>query len=381
MLKTTATRLFSALLGYVTLVILLMTLNPFYVALPQKLALTFESSLDNLILNIILFLPVGFLYRLITGQPGALLLGAGISFGVEAAQLFIPARTTSVIDVLANALGAVVGSALHYLISRRIDISPGLVNRLRLETPLMGLSYLLIPLLWVDTLALNEAPYRWLLTILIGTWGAVIFSDLFRHWWTVLDYRVIGYASLVAGFWFLIGAGPSLLRSSDLLLIGLGVMLLTALLTSLPQIDKDRRFEQNTLRRIFPTFALYLLLLTLWFPFTRFGAWHGFFGFTDRVTDTSLYALYPRLEYLAAFSVLGYLLAEWRGRLELPLTQDLPRLFLMATGAALLLEILSGFQTGQGASVVRLAVAVCGALFGGMIYHLSRAHIRFLLGR
>ena len=380
-MKSTATRLFSALLGYVTLVILLMTLNPFYLALPEKITLKFDSSLDNLILNIILFLPVGFLYRLITGRRGALLLGAAISIAIETVQLFIPARTTSAMDILTNTLGAGLGGFFHYMISSRINVTPTLVNRLRLETPLMGLSYLLIPLLWINTLAVNEAPYRWLLTILIGTWGAIIFSDLFRHWWPSIDRRVIGYSFLASGTWFLIGAGPGLLRSSNQLLITLGVMLLTALLIAVPRMNTDRRFEQNTLRSILPTFALYVLLLTLWFPFHPFGAWHGFFGFTDRITDTSLYALYPRLEYLAAFSVLGYLSAEWRGRLELPLAQDLPRLFLMATSAALLLEILSGFQTDHGASVVRFVLAVCGALFGGMIYHLSRAHIRFLLGR
>jgi hypothetical protein len=158
-------------------------------------------------------------------------------------------------------------------------------------------------------------------------------------------------------------------------------MLLTMLLTVLPRTKRDRRFEQRTLRRVVPVFGVYLLLLSVAFPFSRLGPWHGFFGFTIRSAETSLYALYPRLEYLAAFSVLGYLVAEWRGRSELPLTQDLPRLLLIATATALLLEILSGLQIGRGASVVRLVLAVTGALFGGTIYYLSRAHIRFLLGR
>lgn len=381
MLKTTATRLFSALLGYVTLIILLMTLNPFYVALPKEISYKFDSSLDNLILNIVLFLPVGFLYRLITGRRGAFLLGAGISFGIESIQLFIPARTTSVIDLLANTVGAALGAMLLSLVAPRIDISPNVLSRLRLETPLMGLTYLLIPLLWIDSLALNEAPYRWLLTTLIGILGSIIFSDLFRHWWADVDIRVAGFASLAAGFWFLIGVGPGLLRSRETLLIGFGIMLLTALLTALPRSGQERRFERHTLQRIFPIFALYLLLLSVWFPFHPFGEWHGFFGFTDRVTDTSLYALYPRLEYLAAFTVLGYLIAEWHGRLELSLTQDLPRLLWITTGVALILEILSGFQSERGASLVRLALAVVGAVFGGTMYHLARAHIRFLLGR
>jgi glycopeptide antibiotics resistance protein len=90
---------------------------------------------------------VGFLYRLTTKQAGAFLLGAGISFSIETIQLFIPARTPSIIDILANALGTWLGAILYALISARIVITQGMLGRLRLETPLMGLVYLLIPLL------------------------------------------------------------------------------------------------------------------------------------------------------------------------------------------------------------------------------------------
>jgi VanZ family protein len=284
-------------------------------------------------------------------------------------------------DVLSNSLGSALGGFLCYLISTRISVTPRILNRLRLETPLMALTYLLVPLLWIDTLAIPEAPYRWILTTIIGIFGAIIFSNLFRHWEQVVDHRVVGYAALAAGLWFSIGAGPSVLHPHGTILIAFGVMLVAAVLTVLPQSNQDRRFERQTLMRLAPMIALYLVLLSLVFPLSPFGTWHGFLGFTDRNTETSLYDLYPRLEYLAAYTVLGYLIAEWRGRLELPLMKDLPRLLFLATGIALLLEILSGFQSGRGASLVRLLLAVAGAVFGGTIYHLSRAHIRYLLGR
>ena len=381
MLKSTAERLFSALLGYVTLIVILMTLNPFYVAWPTQFAFRFESNIENLIQNVMLFLPIGYLYRLITGRRGALLLGAMLSLGIETIQLFIPARTASVIDIMANAAGAGLGALACSLISERIPVSSGTMNRLRLETPLMGLVYLLIPLLWIDVLALNEAPGRWFLTVLIGILGAVIFSDLFRHWWETVDLRVISYAVLAAGIWFFIGSGPRLLGTPRMWIIGFAIMLLTAVMTTITKRNQERRFEQRTLQRFLPIFTLYLLLLTLCFPFSSFSTWHGFFGFTDRITERSLYALYPRLEYLAAFTVLGYVIAEWRGRLELSLARDFPGVLLLATSAGLLLEVLSGFQSGRGASVIRLVLAVGGAAFGGTLYHLSRAHIRFLLGR
>jgi hypothetical protein len=206
-------------------------------------------------------------------------------------------------------------------------------------------------------------------------------SNLFQHWWESIHFRVIGYASLAAGSWFLIGAGATVLSSVPILTVALGVLLLTAILTSLPRSSTDRRFERNTLKLLLPVFGLYVLLLALFFPFGALDSWQVIFGFTDRMTDTSLQSLYPRVEQLAAFTVLGYMIAEWRGRLELSLRQDLPRLLLIILSVGVVLEFLSGFQSGRNASVVRLVLNVTGGLFGGTIYHLSRDHIRFLLGR
>ncbi len=260
-------------------------------------------------------------------------------------------------------------------------ITANLMGRLRLETPLMGLIYLLIPLLWIDVLTLNESPNHWILTLLLGLCGAIIFSNLFRHWWKSVNIQAIGYACLAAGTWFMIGVGPTLLRPLPILIIAWGVILLTGVLTVLPPSAKERRFERSTLKILTPFFVLYLCLMALGFPMNSLQPWHGMFGFTNSITDTSLQFLYPRLEHLAAFTVFGYLLAEWRGRSELPLRSDLPRLFLLAIGMALALEFLNGFQSGRGASLIRLVLAVTGALFGGTIYHMARAHVRFLLSR
>ncbi len=181
MLKTTNARLFAALFGYMTLVILVLTLNPFYITFPAHVAFRWESSWSNLISNILLFFPIGFLYQLTTKRRGALWLGAGMSLTIEFLQIFIPARTPSIIDILANTLGAGLGAYLSDLISRRMAITTGIVNQLRLETPLMGTIYLFVPLLWIDTLNWNESTNHWILTTLISICGAIIFSDLFRH--------------------------------------------------------------------------------------------------------------------------------------------------------------------------------------------------------
>jgi len=183
MFKSTGVRLFAAFLVYITLIILLFTLNPFYFAMPEQFSIKLESSFGNLYNNILLFLPLGFLYRVTIGRRGAMVMGLGLSLSIEILQLFIPARTTSIVDVLANTLGAGLGALLYDLLAPLIHVSPDAVSRFRLQTPLMGLTYLLIPLLWIDTLAIHDAPYRWLLMIFLGLCGAILFSNLFRHWW------------------------------------------------------------------------------------------------------------------------------------------------------------------------------------------------------
>ena len=381
MQNKTGTRLSAALLGYMILVILLLTLNPFYIALPTHIAFTTQSDLYNFVSNILLFLPLGFFYRLTTGKRGAFLLGAVTSSIVETAQIFIPARTPSTIDILANTLGAGLGAWIHAVIATRFAITRGTVGQLQLETPLMGLVYLLIPLLWADALTLDNSPNRWILTALIGLCGAILLSEIFRHWWERVNLQIGAYAAIAAGTWFLIGSGPAYKQPFLALSIGLAVICFTVMLTLLPRSSSERRFERATLRWVIPLFGLYLFLLALWYPLRPLTAWHATLGFTNRISETSLQVLYPRIEYLMASTILGYLLAEWRGRSEIPLTRDLPRLFLYSFGIALSIELLAGFQRGPGASLIRVVMVVFSALFGGSIYHFLRAHIRFLLGR
>jgi len=381
MRNKTGTRLSAALLGYMILVILLLTLNPFYVVMPRHIAFTAQSDVYNFFSNILLFLPLGFFYRLTTGKRGALWLGAVISFIVESVQIFMPARTPSMLDVLANALGAGLGAWIHTFIATRFAITRGALGQLRLETPLMGLVYLLIPLLWADALTLDASPNRWILTILIGVCGAILLSEIFQHWWERVDFQIGAYGSIAAGIWFLIGSGPAYKQPVLVAMLGLAVISLTVILMVLPRTSRERRFERATLRRVIPVFGLYLLLLALWYPLRPLTAWHASLGFTNRISETSLQVLYPRIEYLVASTILGYLLAEWRGRSETPLSRDLPRLFLYPFGIALLIEFLAGFQSGAGASLIRAIMVVFSALFGGTLYHFLRAHIRFLLGR
>jgi hypothetical protein len=380
-LKTTSSRLALALLGYVILIILVLTFNPFYLAIPNRIKLDLEAYPPHMLENVILFLPVGFLYRLTTKRRGAWLLGALISIVIESAQIFVPARGTSPIDVLTNTLGAGVGALFYDLLSPRMSLTQKTIGRLRLETPLMSFVYLLIPLLWVNGLALADSNQRWQLTFLIGICGAIVFNDVYRNWLDSKGPRLIIYVSLSTGVWFLFGTGINLLHPFPSLWVILAVVLIAAILSIMPRRFAERRFEHSTLQRLIPIFALYIILLALWPPNQPFTDWHGMIGMSNQVQAGALRDLTPRIEYVVAFSILGYLTTEWRGRAELTVTRDLPGLLAVAGVSALVLEILVGFQAGMGASLVRFVLATMAALYGGAIYHFLRDHIRFLSER
>lgn len=382
MLKTTGARLGAAMLGYFALVIVLLTLTPFYFELPEQIRIDMRVRPHDIVENVIMLLPIGFLYRLTGGRHrGAILLGFALSASVEAGQLFVPVRTTAPADLVSNTMGAALGAWLYDWLAQRIAMSRAMVGRLSLETPLMGLVYLLVPLLWMSALAADRAPDRWVLKALICVCGALVLSAIYRGWWGQASLRSAGGTALAAAGWFLLGSGPALLRPVPTAPLAVGMALLTAALAMLPWRPRDRRFERTTLGRFLPVFVLYILLVALWPPLRPLAPWHGTLGLTDRIEPVRSHYPGALLEYTVAFTVLGYVSAEWRGRAELPLARDLPRLLLVALGCALALEVLAGFQAGHGASLIRLGLVVAAALFGGVIYHLQRDHIRFLLGR
>lgn len=74
------------------------------------------------ILNIICFLPLGFLSPIISRTyeqtKKVLLLGLGVSFVIEISQLFTLYRATDIDDVITNSIGTVIGFLCFKLIAR-----------------------------------------------------------------------------------------------------------------------------------------------------------------------------------------------------------------------------------------------------------------------
>jgi len=328
----TTMRLALALLGYFTFVTLVITLSPFEFAWRQPyVAIGFQAA--DTILNVALFLPIGFLLRsLQQGRRGvgwqAVSVASVMSALIELLQFCLPGRFPSPADVAANAAGAWAGVWIRDRVERASFWHRDSVGRIGLDIPVVGLLYLLVPQLWLSSIGMVEDRWRLLTTSLLLGAGAIVFVDVRRA------QRRTG----------------------------------------------ERRFEAETLRRFMPLFGLYLVAAALWPPFREVVPWHGELGLAGRVQDASMIGVLTLLEQIGGFTLLGYAIAEWRGRRELTLAADFP---LVTAGALLLtasLETTQGFLAGPGASLLAALLSTAAAAYGAVVYHVARSHVRMIRG-
>jgi VanZ family protein len=382
---STSARLTAALLSYFALVIVVITVSPFDFAVPERFRLYFLVKTGDIVGNITMFLPLGFLLRSLGngGRPRWQDVAAAGTFStlVEIAQIFIRDRYVSPLDVATNSLGAYFGVVLRDRLDCWAHWHPRLVDRLGLHLPLVGLLYLLVPQFWLNSVGLVDDRRRVLTTLLLGCAGSLLLVSLYRfRWRRDVPLGSMGVPLLVL-LWFTASTLPALSDSPRLLAgAALGIVALTAWLVRGDTTFDERRFERSTLRQFLPVFSAYLVMAALWPPFRGVVGWHGALGFSDRLNDAGVLELLLLLEQVGAFTLIGYAAAEWRGRRELSIAADLPRVACVAALLAAGLEVVQAHLEGPGASLLRGLVATSGALYGAAVYHLARAHVRALRG-
>ena len=373
------------LLGYMVLVTAVVTLVPFRFARPAVFTLSWLADPADVVANVLLFLPLGFLFRVSAprsvGHVLTVVAACLVSLTFESLQLFLPGRFASPVDVMSNTLGAGLGSLVHARIAACLD--GRLVRGLALELPLMIVVYLLVPLLWLDGFAAGHDGERLVLSPLLGLAGAVVLAAIWRH--RLAARRVLSPARLawITGGWYVVGAAPGLVRRP---LLVLGAALLVALVARLEAarplpLVAERRFELPTLRRVWPLLVAYLVLSALWpMPWPpmqwTLGPWHGGWGIVDLADMPGVTPMLRALEYLAAFTLLGYSVAESRGRLKESTGPRLARLAGASVLSAAALEALRGFHPGHGASALVLLLTTAMSLYGGLIYRIQLTVVR-----
>ena len=374
------------LLGYMVLVTAVITLAPFRFAQPVVVTLSWLVDPADVAANVLLFLPLGFLFRMTLRSPEGARHARVVhtacltSAAFETLQLFLPGRFASPVDVISNTLGAGLGSLLHARVAARLDNR--LVRGLALELPLMVVVYLLVPLLWLDGFAAGHGG-RLVLSPLLGLAGAIVLAAIWRH--RLADRGVLSPARLacITAGWYVVGAAPGLIRRP---LLVLGAALLVALVARLEAtrplpLVPERRFELPTLRRVWPLLVGYLVLSALWpmpWPPMQWtpGSWHGGWGIADLADMPGITPMLRALEYLAAFSLFGYTVAESWGRREEGTGRRLVRLAGASVLSAAALEALRGFHPGHSASGLVLLLTTAMSLYGGLIHRVQLAVVR-----
>jgi len=377
----TGTRLTLALLGYFVLVTAVITLSPFDFSF-RRIRVSLALVPADIVANIALFLPLGFLGRGLTDgsrrRGRVVWIAALCSLCLETAQLFLRGRYAGPIDVVSNTAGAWLGVLARDRVERWALWHPRLVGRVGLDVPLVGVLYLLVPQLWLSSVGLIEDPRRSVTTLLLGCAGSIVLVALHRNRWQSGVRVATHVVPPLAVLWFMTGALPAATASPVAFgAIGLTVAGLTAWLLRQPE-SSESRFEVATLRRFVPIFAVYLVVASLWPPFRRLTPWHGALLFENRLNGATVVDVLLLLEQVGGFTLLGYAVAEWRGRRELSLASDLPPIAVAAAVAALGLEAVQGVTSGPGASLLRAALAAGGAAYGVAVYHLARQHVRAL---
>lgn len=382
-------RLSAAVLGYLLLLIGALTLMPFEFTRPAVLRVVVGWSLRDVLLNVALFIPVGFLTRRAwrgNRDPLALAsigVAALASLTIEVLQLFEPSRFASPFDVAANVAGAIVGVALLEGVVRGQATTEDELTTdvLLLQLPLMGLVYLLVPLLWVSATAAEGDPARLALTLCVGMTGASILGSvaramgpmtLDRRWWSV---------PVAAMIWALVGIGPAVrlewhLAALTIVLVGLHAGWRGRL--SAPPFQ-ERRFEVPALLAATPWLALFLVGSAIWPArgFRTVPLWH--WGLPTAEGGMAL--MLPVIEALVGATVLGYVIAEYQGRREYGFRTAWPRVVRWALSILVGGEALRSVLAYEGASGLRLVLAFVACVYGAWLYHLQREHVKVVARR
>ena len=394
----TAQQLGRVVLSYLALSVAIITLAPFDFHFDSPHGLSGEWTGKDLILNVVMFLPLGFIHELMGPvglQPGRdrwrALLGNALllSGSIELLQVWLPLRYPSLLDVGTNGAGALLGGWGYHALTRRVD-EGRVVQLLALEVPLMAIAYLLVPLTWLVGLGAEADPTRPWLLLPLAAIGAIVLTTVHGRFVRTPGQPHWGWLAIGLSAWSLVSMGPGSRGEPQWLaaaLLTIGVST-AARLVSLRWFETRRassaRIERPTLLGVIPLLGVQLAASALW-PFlsapsdVRRWQWGWSLAPADVPFSTPLVLI--QLEQVAAFALLGYVVTEFGGRRARRFRTSVPVLLGVTGIGAGLVQLGRGWHPQLGASVSLFGCSVAAALFGGWVYVLQRAHVQALIRR
>lgn len=371
--------------------VVVITLSPFRFTLEPVNALTSRWTAFDLVMNVVMFVPIGFLHQLSRPRAkglawrGALAMGMGLSALIESAQFFTPGRFPSLVDLATNTVGAGVGAWIAARTLGRVDAIRA-VRAFGVDLPLMGLVYILAPLLWLVGLGSENASGAWVLLPLTVGAGWII-GAVFTSFQGVERSRLL----LGTAVWLVVALVPGSLRFPGPVavagLTGLGAAWLRTLAPARLTMEEGaegqvpRRFEVPTLRVVLPLFLAYLAVSSLAPVEPLGGSWAGTLALLPEGQRLTNAAIFRSLEHVAAFTLAGYVIAEYRSRSFDRFRTVAPTVLGWAAALSSGLEVARGWHPRHAASASMFALTLIAAVLGSWLYLLQLAHVRALVAR
>jgi len=388
------------LAAYLTLIIVLATLAPFKLGWEPRFFNPFDSKqltsiliLRDIVGNILVFIPIGFIFRLCLDRNrrslSSIYWAALLSISIELLQMFFPPRVTSVVDVVTNILGAVIGRFLFDGVDWLLRWRG--IQGLTLELPLAGVFYLLVPVFGLNSRLTQLEPDRIWLALCLGIVGGIVLATIAHHrlvpsrpwtWLHVLIFVALWFiVSMSPAFFY--SPRPSIVRCVFVLGMTLGVVYLAQKIRG-PSYGQSRRFEEKCLRRVLPVYLLYLLgsALSPWQRLTLPWHWRRWFDHLSwKYEAVPLDGVFLLVEAGTSFTLLGFMIAGLRGRIR----ETRLRMFVAVicyTGLVVVtLEVLRGFHPFHFASVARGGLTLGAAILGAYLYRMHQRTVWRILGR
>jgi hypothetical protein len=254
----------------------------------------------------------------------------------------------------------------------------------------MAITYLLVPITWLVGLGAEADPTRRWLLLPLAAIGAIVLTTVHGRFVRTPGQPYWGWLAISLSAWSLVSMGPGSrgeLRWLAAALLTIGVSS-TARLVSLRWFQHRRagrpRIERPTLLVVLPLLGVHVIASALW-PFlstppgTLRWTWEWSLSPVSVPFTTALVLI--ELEQVAAFALLGYVVAEFGGRRARRFRHGLPWLLGVTGVGAALVQLGRGWHPLLGASVSLFCCSVIAAIFGGWVYVLQRAHVQALIRR
>ena len=386
-LPDSGARLSRALLSYLVVLIAALQLMPFEFTVPPQLQFSLTTSPLSALAAFAMYVPYGFLTRRArSGGRGehlaAIVLSAALlALALETAQLFESSSDASVWHLLASMTGAAGGAWLCERLHHDRNGSANAVHAMLLQLPLMGLAYLLLPLLWASSAAAQGDVMRLALTVSVGLAGASLLGSIARATRAFTPDREWWLLPTVALVWSAVGLLPSI--TTDWRITLGGIVAVTAFASwrgrwSAPSFV-ERRYEAPALFAASPFLVVYFLGACVWpghsfrtIPLVHLGM---------PTTEAGLALALPLLEMGIAATVLGYVIAECLGRTESTFRETSGQVVFWVFSTLVVSETARSFFGYEGASLLRAGLSLGAAIYGAGLYHLQRTHVKTLAHR